>query len=130
MAETFGKWLEEQRESRGLSQNALAAKSDVSRPTISKIEDGLVGASVEMVEKLADGLGMDRVEALSAWVALAVLKTFRPITVDGGNGERISAMVPADYDPSKAEAIRLSIETALEVQRRRDRRERGPDDAP
>lgn len=64
---TFGVWLAQVRERRGLSQRNLAAKAGVSSATVSKIEDGLANASVEMVKKLAIALEVEPAEAFRVW---------------------------------------------------------------
>lgn len=66
--ETFGQWLTRMRELRGLSVRGLATKSNVTHPTILKIEKGEVGATRDMVRKLADGLEVERSEAIRAWL--------------------------------------------------------------
>lgn len=64
----FGKFVAEWRERRGLGVRPLASKAGISHATVSKIEDGLVGASKDMVRKLAEALEVPYSEALSAWV--------------------------------------------------------------
>jgi transcriptional regulator with XRE-family HTH domain len=48
--------LRRERKARGLSQEELAKLSDVSRPTIARIELGTTGAYKSTVRKLARGL--------------------------------------------------------------------------
>jgi DNA-binding XRE family transcriptional regulator len=52
-----------------MSQNKLAKKAGVKPASISKIEDGLVGSSREMVLKIADALEVNRIDAILAWLA-------------------------------------------------------------
>ena len=52
--------LKEIRESQGLTQVELAARSGVARPTISNIEHGKTsGIDFDVLEKLADALGVN-----------------------------------------------------------------------
>lgn len=64
----FGKWLEAQRERRGLSQRQLAIKAGTAAATVSKIEDGRVGVSREMVRRLAIALEVPVTDAVRAWL--------------------------------------------------------------
>lgn len=59
----FGQWLKEKRELAGLSQVQLAEKVDVSRGYITALEGGTRTPSVELVDSLAEALGLTRVEA-------------------------------------------------------------------
>ena len=55
----FGRRLKAFRERRGLSQNQLAQRSGVPRPTISSLESGAqLGISLENALKLADALNV------------------------------------------------------------------------
>lgn len=51
--------LKELREKRDLSQHGLARKSGVDQGHISRIESGQSGYSVDVIERLAEGLGVD-----------------------------------------------------------------------
>lgn len=64
----FGEWLREQRESRGLSVRGLAAKAGITHSMISQIENAKTGATRDMVRQLADGLEVDRSDAVRAWL--------------------------------------------------------------
>lgn len=50
--------FKEAREKRGLSQEELAAKANVNRTTLSKIESGLRNATISTLEKLATAMDM------------------------------------------------------------------------
>src|SRR5712671_3272819 len=52
----FGRWLDERMRARGISQRALAVRSDVSHGHISRIRRGAV-PSVPVADRLARGLG-------------------------------------------------------------------------
>jgi transcriptional regulator with XRE-family HTH domain len=67
MSVTFGGWLQQMREARGLSIRALAAKANLSHATISKLEDDIVGASPDTVKKIADALAVAPAEAFRVW---------------------------------------------------------------
>ena len=64
----FGEWLTATRIRRGLSGRKLAEKASISHATVSKIEDGLVGARPDMVRKLVDALGVHQEGAIKAWL--------------------------------------------------------------
>jgi transcriptional regulator with XRE-family HTH domain len=52
----FGKALREQRERKGLSQEALALEAEIDRSFVSQIERGLFQPSLSTLFKLADAL--------------------------------------------------------------------------
>ena len=77
---TFGQWIKSERERRGLTQRALAARAEVSAGMVGRLETGSVGYSQAMVIQIAEALaGPDatdddieslRREALAASVGL------------------------------------------------------------
>lgn len=64
----FGGWLKEMRERKGLSIRGLALKAGISHPSVVNIESGKIGATRDMVRKLADALEVSRSEAVQAWL--------------------------------------------------------------
>ncbi|MGH8230045.1 MAG: helix-turn-helix domain-containing protein [Steroidobacteraceae bacterium] len=56
IAVAFGRVLREQRDARGLSQEAMAQKADVDRTFISQIERGIRRATLTTLCKLSHGL--------------------------------------------------------------------------
>jgi transcriptional regulator with XRE-family HTH domain len=59
MVTMLGQRLKQCREWAGLSQNALAKKADVPRPTISELESGnQTGLTLDNAKKLAHALGV------------------------------------------------------------------------
>ena len=56
--EKFGLRLKALRKEKGLSQEELAERSGLNRPYISGIEQGKRNVSLEVMEKLADALGV------------------------------------------------------------------------
>ncbi|MFN3802639.1 helix-turn-helix domain-containing protein [Belliella pelovolcani] len=56
--EKFGNRLKALRKEKGLSQEELALKSGLNRPYISGIEQGKRNVSLEVMEKLAEALGV------------------------------------------------------------------------
>lgn len=56
--EKFGNRLKALRKEKGLSQEELALKSGLNRPYISGIEKGKRNVSLEVMEKLAEALGV------------------------------------------------------------------------
>ena len=56
--EKFGQRLKTLRKEKGLSQEELAERSGLNRPYISGIEQGKRNVSLEVMEKLAEALGM------------------------------------------------------------------------
>ncbi|AFL83521.1 putative transcriptional regulator [Belliella baltica DSM 15883] len=56
--EKFGNRLKTLRKEKGLSQEELAEKSGLNRPYISGIEQGKRNVSLEVMEKLAEALGV------------------------------------------------------------------------
>lgn len=57
--EKFGNRLKALRKEKGLSQEELALKSSLNRPYISGIEQGKRIVSLEVMEKLAEALGVE-----------------------------------------------------------------------
>lgn len=57
--EKFGNRLKNLRKEKGLSQEELALKSGLNRPYISGIEQGKRNVSLEVMEKLAEALGVE-----------------------------------------------------------------------
>lgn len=57
--EKFGNRLKTLRKEKGLSQEELALKSGLNRPYISGIEQGKRNVSLEVMEKLAEALGVE-----------------------------------------------------------------------
>jgi transcriptional regulator with XRE-family HTH domain len=53
----FGTNLRTARKVLGLSQQQLADRAGVRRPTVSEVESGRVSPSAELMEKLAAGIG-------------------------------------------------------------------------
>lgn len=64
----FGDWLADHRQKRGYTVRGLAERAGISHATVSKIEDGIVGARSEMVQKLAGALGVELQSATEAWL--------------------------------------------------------------
>lgn len=62
--ERFARNLREWRSKRGLSQEALAAESGLSRVFLSRVETAAATVSLDNVEKLANVLGIDIVDLL------------------------------------------------------------------
>lgn len=56
--EKFGNRLKSLRKEKALSQEELALKSGLNRPYISGIEQGKRNVSLEVMEKLAEALGL------------------------------------------------------------------------
>lgn len=59
LKERFGTHLADYRKRRGLTQEALANKAEVSIDTVKRLEAGKLGASFDVVVKLSDALGVD-----------------------------------------------------------------------
>lgn len=57
IAVKFGRVVRRGRESRGLSQEALADLASISRSFLSEVERGSASPSLETMQKLADALG-------------------------------------------------------------------------
>lgn len=57
--ERFGQKVKLLRKDKGLSQEELAEKSSLNRPYISAIEQGKRNVSLEVMEKLAEALGIE-----------------------------------------------------------------------
>jgi transcriptional regulator with XRE-family HTH domain len=62
--EVFARNLRRRRHAKGLSQEALAHEADVDRTYISSLERGVYAATIDMVGKLADVLGVEPDELL------------------------------------------------------------------
>lgn len=59
LKERFGKHLAEYRKRRGLTQEALASKAQVSIDTVKRLETGKLGASFDVVAQLSLALDVD-----------------------------------------------------------------------
>lgn len=59
LRERVGLNVQEIRRGRGLSQEALAHASDISRSYMGKLENGKNAMSLTTLEKIADALGVD-----------------------------------------------------------------------
>ena len=57
--------IQEARRSKGFSQENLAHRADIDRGYIGKIENGKHAASVDMIEAIADALGIEARDLLS-----------------------------------------------------------------
>jgi transcriptional regulator with XRE-family HTH domain len=57
--EVFARNLRKARNSRGLSQEALAYEAGIDRTYVSALERGVYSATIVMVEKLATALGVE-----------------------------------------------------------------------
>jgi transcriptional regulator with XRE-family HTH domain len=55
----FGRRLRELRVATGLSQSELAERADITPEYVSRLERGLVGPSIEALERIAKGLGVE-----------------------------------------------------------------------
>jgi transcriptional regulator with XRE-family HTH domain len=62
--DVFARNLRRSRHAKGLSQEALAHEADVDRTYISSLERGVYAATIDMVGKLADVLGVEPDELL------------------------------------------------------------------
>jgi transcriptional regulator with XRE-family HTH domain len=62
--EVLARNLRRLRRDRGISQEALADSADIDRSYISSLERGVYGATIDMVAKLADALGVEASELL------------------------------------------------------------------
>ena len=60
----FGRWLKEQRKVRGLTQEFVAEKADITVTQLSRIENGKSGTRRDTVIHLAQIIGIDETEAL------------------------------------------------------------------
>lgn len=61
---TFAENLRRARLGHGLSQEALADAAGIDRTYVSSLERDVYGASLDMVDKLADALGVEPLELL------------------------------------------------------------------
>ena len=57
--------IQEARRSKGFSQETLAHRADIDRGYIGKIENANHGASIDMVEAIADALGIEARDLLN-----------------------------------------------------------------
>lgn len=67
---TFGKYLMELRESRGLSQRHLARWADVTNSTISRLENDQVSPDLKTISKLAKALDVDQRVIIDKFIEL------------------------------------------------------------
>ena len=64
---TFGEWLTQTRESRGLGVRELARKAGTTHPTISNLEKDIGGLTTDMMRKIASGLDVPYETVLAEW---------------------------------------------------------------
>ena len=69
MAKQFGKTLKSMRLSRNILQRQVAAYLEMDTPLYSKIERGERPAKKELVEKIANFLGVEADELMTIWLA-------------------------------------------------------------
>ncbi|MER2535181.1 MAG: helix-turn-helix transcriptional regulator [Rhizobiaceae bacterium] len=62
--EVFAQNLRAQRQAKGLSQEELAHRADIDRTYISSLERGVYAASIDVVERLAQALGIQAADLL------------------------------------------------------------------
>lgn len=55
---SLGRTIRRFREERGISQESLAALARIDRTFVSEIERGLVNPSIDIVQRIATGLGL------------------------------------------------------------------------
>jgi transcriptional regulator with XRE-family HTH domain len=60
----FGRWMQQQREDRGLSQKFIAGKIGITETQMSRIENGKSGTERDTVIAWAQAIGIDENEAL------------------------------------------------------------------
>jgi transcriptional regulator with XRE-family HTH domain len=64
LSRRFGRWLKQQRKTRGLTQEFVAAKSNITVTQLSRIENGQSGTRRDTVIQLAQVIGINETEAL------------------------------------------------------------------
>jgi transcriptional regulator with XRE-family HTH domain len=62
--EVFARNLRRRRHAKGMSQEALAHEADIDRTYVSALERGVYAATIDMVGKLAEVLGVEPDELL------------------------------------------------------------------
>ncbi|WP_062945262.1 helix-turn-helix domain-containing protein [Rhizobium leguminosarum] len=87
----FGRMVAAHRRLRGMTQEALAAKAEISTDMVSKIEIGATGARFPNIEKIAAALGIDPAELFSAERNFAAMR-------GGVYGELAAEMAPLNDD--------------------------------
>jgi len=75
LRDVFARNLRRTRQAKNLSQEALAHDAHIDRTYISSLERGTYAASVDMIEKLADVLGIEPDELLRRAPASARVKS-------------------------------------------------------
>lgn len=75
--QSFGEWLKQQRQARGLTLRELADQLGVKHPYVSQIENGMAMPSEELARKIAAIFGADEEEVV--FRAREVGKTIREI---------------------------------------------------
>ena len=73
----FGKTLRRLREERGLTQEKLAHAANVTTNYVSDIERGVPMVSLNMILKLASGLGCSPADLLADFTPTAIRRLFR-----------------------------------------------------
>jgi transcriptional regulator with XRE-family HTH domain len=96
----FGTWLREARDRRGWTLEVLAKSANTSHPTISRLEHGRANPSRKMVLRLAEALGVDPADGLSAAGFLPTPEA-RERRLPLGGGYELAA--PADKSAKEAE---------------------------
>jgi len=75
--QTFGEIIKSEREKKGLFLRQVASALEVDQALISKFEKGDRKPSKEQVEKIADFLGLDKDELITAWLSDKIVYTIQ-----------------------------------------------------
>lgn len=109
-AEVFGKFIEEQRKSKGLTQKALADKIMVTDKAISRWENGHGFPGIEMLEPLAKALDVSLWELMNSRIDESI--TYSREDVDAILAKTVQISVEEKLKESRIKTITI-ISTIL-----------------
>lgn len=110
-AHVFGKFIEQQRKNKGLTQKALADKIMVTDKAISRWETGHGFPGIEMLEPLSEALGVSLWELMHSQVDTEV--TYSKEEVDAILTETIKISVADKLKESRKKMITIIIAVLL-----------------
>jgi len=122
----FGRYMQQEREARGISQKYLAGKMGISVTQLSRIENGKSGTERDTVILWAQKLGMDENEAL---------RQFKPENIESGfnidvaDNVRLQLLHGEKYSPDEQKEFADAFNIAYGIAKNRIKQKREDKDS-